>query len=107
MLAARQDGRGATLFQHAALWGREDILEHLVEKLKPTPQRRADVYSLIGAAFVVPAAYDVHEDAQQGLAFWKKSANIQTENLTADPAEDISLGPNSAYNYAVEARDAE
>jgi len=42
VLAARQGGRGATLFQYAALWGREDILEHLVEKLKPTPQRRAD-----------------------------------------------------------------
>jgi len=88
---------GDDALQCAALFGRADIVEHLVEELEPTSQRLADVYSLIGATFVVPADYDVDEDAEQGLAFWIKSANILTQNLTEDPVRDMSLGPNPAY----------
>jgi len=52
-----------------SLWGREDIVEHLVEKLEPTPQRRADACSLIGATFAIATAAYMQEDAEQALAF--------------------------------------
>ena len=89
---------GDDALQTAALRGHTNILEYLVQELKPTAKRRADAYSLIGANFV-----DEKHDADQALTFWIKSANIRTEELAADRNEGVVVGPNPAYNYAVEA----
>jgi len=91
---------GDDALQTAALRGHANILEYLIQELKPTAQRRADGYSLIGANSV-----DEKHDADQALTFWIKSANIRTEESAADPTECVSLSPNPAYNYAVEAHD--
>ena len=91
---------GDDALQTAALRGHTNILEYLVQELKPPAQRRADAYSLIGAN-----AVDEKHDADQALTFWIKSANIRMEELAADTAGSVSLSPNPAYNYAVEACD--
>ena len=101
------NNEGDDALQHGPVFGRADILEHLVGELKTTPQRRADAYSLIGATFVIPTAAYMQEDAEQALAFWKKSAKTPMQNPTREPAEDISPGPNSVDNNAVKARDTE
>jgi len=91
---------GDDALQTAALRGHGNILEYLIQELKPTADRRADAYSLIGAN-----AVDEKHDADQALTFWIKSANIRMEELTVDQTEAVSLNPNPAYNYAVEAND--
>jgi len=91
---------GDDALQTAALRGHTNILEHLIEELKPAAQHRADAYSLIGANYV-----DEKHDADQALTFWIKSANIRMEESVDDPVEGSALGPNPAYNYAVEAQD--
>ena len=93
---------GDDALQTAALRGHADILEYLVQELKPTAQRRADAYSLIGANSI-----DEKHDADQALTFWIKSANIRMEELFPGPTEGVSLGRNPAYNHAVEAHDVD
>jgi len=93
---------GDDAIQTAALRGHESILEFLIQELKPTAQRRADAYSLIGASFV-----DEKHDVVQGLKFWLKSASIQMDELSVESAKDVSRCLNPAYNYAVEANDVE
>jgi len=93
---------GDDALQTAALRGHTSILEYLIEELKPSAQRRADAYSLIGANFV-----DEKHDADQAMAFWIKSANIRTEELAVGQTEGVVLSPNPAYNYAAEAHTIE
>jgi len=93
---------GDDAIQTAALRGHANILEYLIQELKPTAQRRADAYSLIGANFV-----DEKHDADQALNYWMKSANIRADELPPDQADGSSLGPNPAYNNTVEARDVD
>jgi len=89
---------GDDALQSAALRGHTDILEYLIQALKPTAERRADAYSLIGANCV-----DEKHDADQALTFWIKSANIRMEELGDDQYEAVAVAPNLAYNSAVEA----
>ena len=91
---------GDDALQTAALRGHANILEYLIQELKPTARRRADAYSLIGANSV-----DEKHDADQAMTFWIKSANIRMEELAADQTEGVSLAPNPAYNYVVEVHD--
>ena len=94
---------GDDALQTAALRGHANILEYLIGELKPTAQRRADAYSLIGANFI-----DEKYDAEQAMAFWIKSASIRTEELAGNPTKDVvSLCPNPAYNNVVEAQDVD
>jgi len=91
---------GDDALQTAALRGHANILEFLIQELKPTARRRADAYLLIGANSV-----DEKHDVDQALTFWIKSVNIRLEEAVTNPTESMPLAANPAYNNTVEARD--
>jgi len=91
---------GDDILQYTALHGHADIVEYFIRELKPTAQRWADAYSLLGA-------YLVGYNADEALAFWIKAVNIRIQELTADQAKEVSVEPNPVYNNAVEARSTE
>jgi len=93
-----QDGDDA--LQTAAFKGIPEIVEYLIEEMNPTSERRADAYSLLASTIMG------NSNKEQALSFWIKSANIRMvmEELTEDPNEAVSVSPNSAFNFAVEAK---
>ena len=77
-----------------------DVLEYLIEEVKPSAQRRADLYALVAAALVLDK-----EDEDQALPFWIKSFNVQMAEQTEDSVKVGTEAPNLAYITPVEGLD--
>lgn len=89
--------------QTAALHCGSTFGEYLIRLIKPTRQRRADVYALVASKKTIYKGG--YTSAQDILACWYKSVNIRMEELTEDPDESVSVGPKEVYHFAVEAMD--
>jgi len=63
-LIRNEDGDDA--LQRAVLCDSQELLEYLIQKTKPTPSRRADMYSLLAATIMNG------EDVERALPFWVK-----------------------------------
>ena len=83
---------GDDALQTACIYGKVDIVEHLLKEVHFTPQRRADAYALLGARYVFHSI-----DMHQAVAFWIKSRNISVGK--------VHTTPKAAYNNAVEVCD--
>ena len=94
---------GDDVLQFAALFARKpdaDVLEYLIEEVEPSAQRRADLYALVAAAFVLGK-----EDEDHALPFWIKSFNVQMAEQTEDSVKVGAETPNLACITPVEGRD--
>ena len=94
---------GDDVLQFAALFARKpdaDVLEYLIEEVEPSAQRRADLYALVAAAFVLDK-----EDEDHALPFWIKSFNVQMAEQTEDSVKVGAETPNLACITPVEGRD--
>jgi len=97
------DSNGDDVLQFAALIACKPdavVLEYLIEEVKPSAQRRADLYALVAAALVLDK-----EDVDQALPFWIKSFNVQMAEQTEDPVKVGTEAPNLACITPVEGRD--
>ena len=100
------DSNGDDVLQFAALIACKPdavdavVLEYLIEKVKPSAQRRADLYALVAAALVLDK-----EDEDHALPYWIKSFNVQMAEQTEDSVKVGTEAPNLACITPVEGRD--
>ena len=90
----------------ASLRGYSDILEYLINKVKPPIYRQIEAYELMGTNFV-----DEKHDIQRALAIWRHGMDLKARaagNLES-PTNERSrpAKPNAAYQSAVEVSNTE
>ena len=89
---------GDDAIQTASIRGYKDILDYLIQKIKPPKERRIEAYELMATNFI-----DEKHDLQLAMQIWREAMEMRFQDANNILPKPKGLKSNSAYKYVMEA----
>ena len=94
----RRNDFGDDAIHTAALRGYSDILDYLLNRIKPSVEKHIEALELIGTNFV-----DEKHDIQKALQSWRHAMEMRYKDPSDVIHKENKAIPNTAYQFSVEA----
>ena len=89
---------GDDAIQTASIRGYQEILDYLIQRIKPPKEREIEAYELMAANFV-----DEKHDLQLAIQIWREAMEMRFQESNNIIQKPKPLKPNHAYQFAKEA----